>query len=61
MKDPMNVLPDEISLKLTGRTGEPLGLELVLSKDLFAGDVRTFIRFIRSMEESRIETGLTIA
>ncbi|MDD5216566.1 MAG: hypothetical protein PHN49_10445 [Candidatus Omnitrophica bacterium] len=61
MKDPMNILPDEISLKLTGRTGKTLGLELVLSKDFFKGNVRTFIRFVRSMEESRIETGLAIA
>lgn len=56
-----DLLPDEISIGLKNRFGEPLGLELVLTKDFFGGDLQTFIRFVRSLDESAIEGGVKAA
>jgi hypothetical protein len=55
-----NLFPDTISLNLVSRTGDPLGLELVLTKDFYDGDVQLFARFLRSAEETRGEFGVKI-
>jgi len=54
------VLPDTISANLVSRTGKPLGLELVLTKDFFAGDAQLFVRFIKNAEETKGEFGVKI-
>jgi len=54
------VLPDHLSANLVGRTGEPLGLELVLSKEFFEGNVQLFARFVQAPDESRAEAGVKI-
>ncbi len=54
------VLPDEISVGLKNRSGEPLGLELVLTKDFFGGDAKTFLRFARTADESAVEAGVKV-
>lgn len=54
------LLPDEISVDLTSSEGDPLGVELVLTKDLFDGNAQTFVRFRESLRETAIEAGITI-
>jgi len=54
------LLPDEISVNLISRTGKPLGLELVLTKELFGGDAQLFLRFVRTVDEARGEFGIKI-
>jgi hypothetical protein len=54
------LLPDEISVDLVSPAGKPLGLELVLTKDLFEGNVQTFVRFRESIRETAVETGVKI-
>jgi len=54
------LLPDEISVDLTSKEGDPLGVEVVLTKDLFDGNARTFIRFRESLKETAVEAGVRI-
>ena len=54
------LLPDEISVNLVSSSGKPLGIELVLTKDLFEGNAQVFVRFRESLLESAVETGITI-
>lgn len=53
-------VPNQTDLALKSRSGEPLGLELVLTKDFFGGDVQTFIRFAQRASESAIEGGVKV-
>lgn len=54
------LLPDEVTVNLTSRKGDPLGVELVLTKDLFDGNVQTFVRFRESLRETAVEAGIKI-
>jgi len=54
------LLPDEVSVDLTSKEGDPLGVELVLTKDLFDGNAQTFVRFRESLKETAVEAGITI-
>ncbi|MFH1800124.1 MAG: hypothetical protein ABH891_04665 [Candidatus Omnitrophota bacterium] len=54
------LLSDEVSVDLKNREGDPLGIELVLTKDLFDGNAQTFVRFRESLKETAVEAGLTI-
>lgn len=57
---PPSLVPDEIKLHLKSQSGHPLGLELILTKDFF-DNVQTFVRFVKSVEESRLEAGVKVA
>ncbi len=46
-----------IAVNLKNQAGEPLGVELILTKDIFGKDGQAFIRLQKSLEESRIEAG----
>ena len=47
-----------VSVELKTAAGRPLGIELVLTQDVFGKDGQAFIRFKKSIEEgSRIEAG----
>ncbi len=50
----------EISVNLKSRQGEPLGVELILTKDFFGKDGQAFVRLAKSLEESRIEGGVSL-
>ena len=52
------LLPDEVSVDLTSAEGKPLGIELVLTKELFDGNAQTFVRFQRSIRERGLEAGI---
>jgi hypothetical protein len=54
------LLPDRVAVNLKSREGDPLGVEVVLTKDLFEGNVQTFVRFRDSMKEIAIEAGIKI-
>ncbi len=54
------LLPDAVSVSLVCASGKPLGIELVLTKDFFAGDVQTFVRFRESLQEAAVEAGIKI-
>ncbi len=47
-----------IAVNLKNRSGEPLGIELILTKDIFGKDGQAFIRLQKSLEESRLEAGM---
>ena len=47
-----------IAVNLKNRSGEPLGIELILTKDIFGKDGQAFMRLERSLEESGIEAGM---
>ncbi len=48
----------EIAVKLKSRAGKPLGVELILTKELFAGKGSAFVRVLKQVEESRVEAGV---
>lgn len=53
--------PDsKIEVRLTAQNGEPLGVELIFTKDLFAGNAQLFIRLKRRAQESAAEAGMTL-
>ena len=54
------LLPDKVTVNLTSSEGDPLGVEIVLTKDLFEGNVQTFVRFRESLKETAVEAGITI-
>jgi hypothetical protein len=47
-----------ISAGLKSKHGEPLGVELILTKDIFNNDGQAFVRLKHSLEDSRIEAGM---
>ena len=54
------LLPDQVTVNLTSREKDPLGVEVVLTKDLFEGNAQTFVRFRESMKETALEAGIKI-
>jgi len=53
--------PDaKIEILLTAQSGEPLGVELVFTKDLFHGNAQLFVRLEKKAEESAAEAGMTL-
>ncbi len=48
----------DVTVNLKSQEGKPLGVELILTKDIFNGEGQTFIRLQRSLDESRIEAGI---
>ena len=51
---------DQISVNLKHRGGTPLGVELVLTRELFDGDGNVFLRLKKSLEEARLEAGAAV-
>lgn len=51
---------DKVAVELKLNTGKPLGLEVIFTKDFFKKDADAFLRFKRSVEESRVEAGVRI-
>jgi hypothetical protein len=47
-----------ISAKLVNEQDKPLGLEVILTKDIFEGDGEAFLRLKKTIEESRLEAGV---
>ncbi len=47
----------QINVNLKSEEGEPLGVEIILTKEIFRGDGQLFIRLQRSLQESVIEAG----
>jgi hypothetical protein len=47
-----------IAASLKSREGDPLGIEVIFTKDFFGKDGRAFVRLRRSVEESAAEAGL---
>jgi hypothetical protein len=53
--------PDsKIEVLLTARNQEPLGVELIFTKEFFSGNAQLFIRLKKKAEESAAEAGLTL-
>ncbi len=48
-----------IAVNLKNTRGKPLGIELVLSKDIFEKDGQLFIRLEKYLNESRLEAGMS--
>ncbi len=48
----------DVTVNLKSQEGKPLGVELILTKDIFNGDGQTFIRLQKSINESRVEAGM---
>ncbi len=48
----------EIAVKLKSQAGKPLGVELILTKELFSGKGSAFVRVLKQVEESRVEAGV---
>ncbi len=47
----------QIAVSLKSQDGKPLGVEVIFTKDFFDKDGQAFVRFQKSIEESRIEVG----
>jgi hypothetical protein len=47
----------KIGVNLRSEKGQPLGVELVLTRDIFNGDGQLFARLVRTVEETRVEAG----
>ncbi len=50
----------QISVNLKSRAGQPLGIELIFTKDIFGKDGQAFVRLQKSLEESRVEAGVRL-
>ena len=48
----------EISLNLKNNQGKPAGIELIFTRDFFK-DAQGFLRFQKTIEESRVEAGMS--
>jgi len=48
-----------VVVNLKNTKGEPLGVEVILTKDIFGKDGQAFIRLQKSLEESRVEAGMS--
>jgi len=49
-----------IQVELESKTGKPLGITLILTKDLLNKNGQAFLRLQRSQEEKRIEAGMSM-
>ena len=50
---------NELSVQLKTQKGSPLGVELILTREIFGIDGSAFLRLKRSIEESRVEAGVS--
>ena len=50
----------QIIINLKSQEGDPLGIELILTKDFFGRDGQAFIRLQKSVKEERAETGVML-
>lgn len=50
----------QISARLTGKQGEPLGVEVVFTREFWKGDAQAFVRLKKSLSESAVEAGVTL-
>ena len=50
----------QISVELKSRKGEPLGFEVIFTKDFAGRDGQAFLRLRKSLEESSVEGGVKI-
>lgn len=48
------------SASLTGKSGEPLGVEVVFARSFFEGNAQTFVRLKRTLAESAVENGVSM-
>ncbi|MGH7890519.1 MAG: hypothetical protein ACRENF_08220, partial [Thermodesulfobacteriota bacterium] len=48
----------QIIVNLKSKEGDPLGIEVILTKDIFGKDGQAFLRLAKSLEESRVEAGV---
>ena len=49
-----------ITANLTSKEGDPLGIEVILSKDFLKSHAQAFVRLKKTLAESAVETGVTI-
>jgi len=49
-----------IAVSLKSREGDPLGIEVILTKDFFGKDGQTFVRLVKSVQEQRTEAGVML-
>jgi hypothetical protein len=49
-----------VEVNLKSQEGKPLGVELILTKDVFGKDGQAFVRLQKSLEESRVEVGVRV-
>ncbi len=47
-----------IQIDLRAKDGKPLGITIILTKDIFGKDGQAFIRLQKTVEESRVEAGM---
>jgi len=53
--------PDsKLEILLTAQNGEPLGAELIISKEFFSGNAQLFLRLEKKAEESAAEAGISL-
>ncbi len=48
----------DITVDLKSESGKPLGIEVVLTKDIFGKDGQAFVRLQKTLEESSVEAGV---
>ena len=48
-----------ITVGLKSRQGQSLGVEVVFTRDVLGRDGQAFVRLVRSLEDSRVEAGVT--
>ena len=51
----------EIEVALKFENGKPLGVELVLTKEIFGNNGRAFVRLQQTTQEKKIESGMKFA
>lgn len=51
---------DSVEVTLKDRQGEPLGVQVLFTRELLGKDGEAFLRFLRSPEESRAEAGMRL-
>ncbi len=49
----------DITVDLKSEAGKPLGIEVILTKDIFGKDGQAFIRLQETLEESSVEAGMS--
>ncbi len=51
---------NQVSTQLKTQNGRPLGVELILTREIFGTDGSAFLRLKKSLEESRVEAGVAL-
>jgi len=49
-----------VAAKLINKEGDPIGIELVLTKDFLESHAQAFVRLKKTLQENAIEAGITI-